>query len=283
MQSFYDTAGTGAIGLFDSLNRQAEALYEIPDSVKLVLDSLSNEIEEWSNALLLYDSIMAVDTSMSFAYAVESDSLQQLIMLHQNTPDSLLQLVNENRYARADSLQLIWNSISTTNSWQANEQLCLLVELHTLAKDSFNFNRSTEHDLLDLANKCPVKSGRGIIKARAMYSLVDDTLNYYDECTEADSTRRAMIKPENQKHPTLFNLFPNPTMDAATLSFTNVTQEFMEVKIYNMLGVLMSSNKVTSKEGVYHINTSRYSSGVYAIRVLADGLMLYMGQLIVTK
>lgn len=283
MQNFYDTAGTGLIGLFDSLNRQAEALYEIPDSIKLLLDSLNTDAEEWNATLLLYDSLMVTDSSMSFAYAMLSDSLQQLIAQHQETADSIGQLINEIRYARADSLQLFCNSISTTNSWQANEQECLSVELHTLAKDSFHFRRSTEEDLLCLSYKCPVKSGRGIIKARAIYALVDDTLNYYDDCTEADSTRRAMIKPEKQKQAPVFNLYPNPTNNNAVLAFENVTAGSLSVNLYNPQGVLLLTEKIAPNSTSYTIHTNNFNSGVIMVRLINGIETIYTNRLIVVK
>ena len=69
----------------------------------------------------------------------------------------------------------------------------------------------------------------------------------------------------------LFNFYPNPANDLVTLNITNTNIENMELNIYNVIGVLVKSEKINQNQ--QQINIGNLSNGIYLLEIKSQDWM----------
>lgn len=71
---------------------------------------------------------------------------------------------------------------------------------------------------------------------------------------------------------TAFSVFPNPTSQKTTVSFTNMAKEQVSIQVYNMQGAIVYSLPVKEYLNGQHdveVDCSKFAAGVYSIRLTA--------------
>jgi hypothetical protein len=96
-------------------------------------------------------------------------------------------------------------------------------------------------------------------------TLTDSVFSYYLSTSSSESQKNQI--------PDVFVLhqnYPNPFNPSTTIGFTLPKSEFVELKVYNILGKEVStlvSNKLNSGNHTYQFNGNNLASGIYYYRI----------------
>ena len=68
-------------------------------------------------------------------------------------------------------------------------------------------------------------------------------------------------------------IFPNPTSDIATIAFQGHKDSELEIKIVNLLGEIVISERFTASSSLdyYNLNVSHLNSGIYNVVLVSNG------------
>ncbi|MFH0843149.1 MAG: PKD-like domain-containing protein [Bacteroidota bacterium] len=79
-----------------------------------------------------------------------------------------------------------------------------------------------------------------------------------------------------------FTLYPNPTLERLTISFHEPLSRDIDIKIYDIRGVVISSYKVESGMERYTVDDLKLKGGIYFVRASAKGIDLGYQKLVVS-
>ena len=68
-------------------------------------------------------------------------------------------------------------------------------------------------------------------------------------------------------------IFPNPTRDIATVAFHGLENSELQIKVINLLGEMVISERFTSSSNLdyYNLNVSKLNSGIYNVLLISNG------------
>ena len=68
-------------------------------------------------------------------------------------------------------------------------------------------------------------------------------------------------------------IFPNPTRDIATVAFQGLENSELQIKVTNLLGEMVISERFTSSSNLdyYNLNVSKLNSGIYNVLLISNG------------
>lgn len=191
--------------------------------------------------------------------------------------DAEIDLANGN-YSSASS---VLSSISTKNNIETNYESFynLYAKYYTKA---YTDNDNTA--LLTLANKCPFLEGEVIYQARALYNVINSTVeSFKDNCPVEDNTNARLTnsKPISDVHAWNANIYPNP---ASNELFINSTKESEEIKV-----IITDVNGRTIAD--HFVNTNGFTanvklnmnSGIYIVTLSNQNNEKVIKKLVVTK
>jgi hypothetical protein len=75
-------------------------------------------------------------------------------------------------------------------------------------------------------------------------------------------------------------LYPNPAIDNFSLRFEQSPTENYELNIYSSSGVLVKQQQLTAFSNEYRINIQGLKSGVYFVRLVSEGQLVYSQKII---
>ena len=68
-----------------------------------------------------------------------------------------------------------------------------------------------------------------------------------------------------------FEIFPNPIVNTLNLKSLTIEKENTQMEISDITGRIISKSKCNfNSEGVYTINVSEFSSGIYFARIISE-------------
>ena len=67
-------------------------------------------------------------------------------------------------------------------------------------------------------------------------------------------------------------IFPNPTRDIATVAFQGLENSELQIKVINLLGEMVISERFTSSSNLdyYNLNVSKLNSGIYNVLLISN-------------
>ena len=70
-------------------------------------------------------------------------------------------------------------------------------------------------------------------------------------------------------------IFPNPTSEIATVAFQGLKDSKLEIKVINLLGEMVVSERFTSSSDLdyYYLNVSHLNSGIYNVVLVSNGII----------
>lgn len=123
-------------------------------------------------------------------------------------------------------------------------------------------------NILQVAIQCPSSGGSSVHRARIFIALVNDSMEYNDGnvCATMGIFRMADPSGKNNLEPKLI-CFPNPASSSLQLLFNGLSGSEFNLEIHESSGKLISAKKFTSALGVYYLNTSSLSDGLFHILI----------------
>lgn len=136
------------------------------------------------------------------------------------------------------------------------------------------------NSLLSVASQCPAAGGQSVYRARAMLSLVNDSLEYNDgiTCLQSGIYRESVSENEISG----IEIIPNPATDLIIVKINNSHKGYCNIKILNTFGVNMIETKVNCEQPEHTISTRKLLPGIYFVHVEFDGI-INVEKLIIVK
>lgn len=123
--------------------------------------------------------------------------------------------------------------------------------------------------ILSIAQKCPVKDGAVVYKARALQQRLSfDYMVYNDDSCEYNNGQYRMVQNptltggENQVS---YTLYPNPNNGVFSIRQTIIEDKEVAVRLYNAVGGLIAKESVQFKNGIANFKVQNVSAGLYMI------------------
>jgi hypothetical protein len=118
-----------------------------------------------------------------------------------------------------------------------------------------------------IANKCPVKDGVVVYKARTLYQLISlQNINYSDDsCEYAVAPFRKAPNNAIATNEVQYSLFPNPNAGVFTIKQSITDNKLCSVRLYNAVGILLGQEKVQFSNGIANFKVQNPIVGLYMI------------------
>jgi hypothetical protein len=257
------------LALEDSLKKAASQA-SLSNMIRMVNDSLMQEIE---TSMLPYFE-QALDSALA------QNALEQLAVLNQSYHQLYLinkTLVNQLKTARLNTINRakdINDAVTPLNYNEVLEKTVNDIYLRNFAQGLDSLNATDVRVLKNIIRICPQAGGNAVYKARAMYEMINDSVEYNDSlvCQEVGYYRIAMQEIiEQTKIPNLpiknenfeFTIFPNPIKSELNLKFSKNSSG--TIKINDALGKLVYAGTLNNATCNYTIDLKHLSKGIYYI------------------
>ncbi len=90
--------------------------------------------------------------------------------------------------------------------------------------------------------------------------------------TGGNITRPAINTQEDLFAVTDFSIMPNPTNGLVEIDLSSYHQRKVQMELYNLQGKLLRSATIDSIKGKEEVDLTTFASGMYLIRISAEGL-----------
>jgi hypothetical protein len=135
-----------------------------------------------------------------------------------------------------------------------------------VAKDVEAFTSDQAALLLSVADQCPLTGGNAVFRARALYSLIDDTREYDDMLLCL--AQGLLTKRFADSAPMLCHVVPNPADDQATLVLPAPLVESARLLLTNAMGAEVMRLQVPADQSRFSFSTRGLVPGIYHYTVL---------------
>jgi polyhydroxybutyrate depolymerase len=71
----------------------------------------------------------------------------------------------------------------------------------------------------------------------------------------------------NKANSLMVNVFPNPSSNRINISFDNPADRIVELKLFDVNGIMIYSDYLVPTDSVFSISTSNYNNGVYMLQI----------------
>lgn len=170
------------------------------------------------------------------------------------------------------------DAVDATQIFELNEQAFNHIYLNSIAKHAYPFDIGTEDALFDIASQCPYDGGKSVFKARNLYSLINSGY-FFDDTNLCDTTRSPRIT--NQKQRFFFNVYPNPTSNTVTISYTITDHLNVDFVVENILNETIYKGRVNLNNTLMSLDFKDQAAGVYLFKFQEESAMLGSGKIIV--
>jgi hypothetical protein len=186
-------------------------------------------------------------------------------------------LVNQLKTARLNTIDRakdINDAVTPLNYNEVLEKTVNDIYLRNFAQGLDSLNATDVRVLKNIIRICPQAGGNAVYKARAIYEMINDSVEYNDSlvCQEVGYYRIAMQEIIEQiKIPNLpiknknfeFTIFPNPIKSELNVVFNKNTTG--TIKITDALGKLVYVGTISSGVLNYTLDLKHISTGIYYI------------------
>jgi hypothetical protein len=280
--NFFGNKQSAAIGKLHEVNN-LYSLSAVYDSALVIqLDSTARLMALKTDSIFYLDSLMLADSTLNLMPLRESltddlnslkAALQALLLQKQAAADSVMES------ARYLNNTIVPAELPEINSKAMNEYLYLYQKFGSDTLLPY-FN-----DLLSIAQQCPYAGGKAVYQARAMLSLLNDSLEYDDAavCLQSGIYRQLLQDSKNQNPAFDFRLIPNPASQQVRVELNFKNENSVKFEIRNVLGGKVKEVEIDKGIGSITFSVENFDDGIYFIRARKDGITLNTKKLIIIK
>ncbi len=192
-----------------------------------------------------------------------------------------LELAANSRILAADNVKASNAALGTSELIESNQKQVNDIYLGTVAKDVGTFTPAQATQLFDIANQCPMLGGNSVFRARALYSLIDDTQDFDDPllCLQQGIIVRSLAASDVQA----VAVVPNPTTDEASLVLTEEWEEPGIFIVYDALGAEVLQHTVPGNTLRYAFSTALLAPALYYFQVREPSGSVSHGKLSIVR
>ena len=174
------------------------------------------------------------------------------------------------------------SSLISTLGIETNEKLFNEIYLATISKSIFEFTPSQKTSLKFIADQCPLAGGNAVLKARAMYALIDYKI-FWDNraiCQEVNIELKQMPKTNRISK---LSLRPNPANETTTLIYELKDYKEAAAILMNSVGQAIKRFNLNVNETSYEFSTINLRPGIYYVKIKTNGMDLENLKLVIIR
>jgi len=284
LADFYAEQQGTLIAQFKELDDAQWQLFNLDSLILATLQQNQQQIADLMD--LVKDAIeQLADSTLTTA---QRQLLLSTIGGHQQTIGNLttynasaLQLVADSRVLAADNVKATNAALGTSELIESNQQQVNDIFLGTVAKDVGAFTAAQATQLFDIANQCPMLGGNAVFRARALYSLIDDTQDFNDPliCLQ----QGIIVKSVEASKVHVVAIVPNPATDEAILVLEQEWDTPGVFIIHNALGAEALHLVVPAHTVRYSFSTASLAPAVYHFQVRAPSGTVCHGKMSIVR
>ncbi|MBL7939571.1 MAG: hypothetical protein JNL43_09445 [Flavobacteriales bacterium] len=192
-----------------------------------------------------------------------------------------LALASTSNALQADNVKAANNGVGTTELIETNEKQVKEIYLSTVAKEVDSFTNAEATALLAIANQCPMAGGNAVYRARSLYALIDDDVEYNDAslCLQHGIIYKSLEPAATAQ----VSIQPNPACDAATLLYTMAADTYGTLIIYDALGKVAQRHSLSADRERYQFSVAALHQGAYHYVVSSGAEQIGTGRLVIVR
>jgi len=138
--------------------------------------------------------------------------------------------------------------------------------------------------LLAIANQCPYVGGAAVERARSFLSIINDSINYYDDyvCLQSGVYRISKVDSLIQNNNNII-VRPNPANDKITVELIGKYNGICRIELINTLSKTVFKEEISCNEKARTINISQIAQGIYSINVYINGERKLINRIAIIK
>lgn len=255
LKAFKDKAKDETLGLLSDVKASRDFLLERSDAVQYELEQQSLLINRFSSRSTVEPSLYkAIEQYREMTEAVEADRVKEAAEM------------------RKRNTGIKGNAIFERNEQETNDMV--------LENNLWN-TRTVKDNVLRkiqaIADQCPNTGGFAVYEARVWYRMFQpDVPMWNDEKLCARAGQRSEEPLRRELAPS-YLLRPNPANDEVFLVTTTPVIMDQIVEVYNAVGQLVQSLRITAGQDILRIGTADWQNGLYFYRVREAGKLLQFG------
>jgi hypothetical protein len=250
-----------------------QSVYEVSNDLRNIeqYDSLFNSLIAEADSLIRFysDSLTVIyDAGMEEELSQTVEDFYYQINFLEQTKSNLIsqrQAFVEGELGELTHDYVISSELPNVNTQYINYVYSALLE----SGDNDEIIFEEYSSLLAVASQCPAAGGQSVYRARAMLSLVNDSLEYNDAvtCLQSGIYRESVSENEISG----IEIIPNPATNLITVKINNSHKGYCNIKILNTFGGNMIEARVNCEQPEHTISTRKLPPGVYFVHVEFDG------------
>ncbi|NUQ16671.1 MAG: hypothetical protein HUU33_15270 [Flavobacteriales bacterium] len=163
-----------------------------------------------------------------------------------------------------------------TNQKQVNE-----IYLATIGKDIDVFTSGQASALFDIASQCPMRGGNAVFKARSLYWLIDDSVDFDDAalCLPYGIVVKALAEYE----PSGVTVIPNPAKDEAMLVLATQLDGAGVFVLFDAIGAEIMRYRIPANMPRFAFSTASLAPALYHYQVRGPSDIIGYGKLTIVR
>ena len=288
-QNFYNNSSQGNADELNGIRDGSNMLYNMTISLRDQIEQNRISIEQNLEQIKVNNQQLENGTLTENERAALIDvnlALEQTIRDLTVFNEAALFALENNRILNAEGLRVSNEGIITNANYESNERLVNEIYLQTIARNIFTFTVDQENILLSIASQCPYAGGLAVYKARGMYAMINDEIDYDDDAlclSEGVVLRQASNQSALSGVYEFASVYPNPANDMVTLSFEFGNDVSGIIDIFNSLGQNVSSSILSQDEHFTSLNVKSLENGIYTYSVRSNAGFIQKGKLVITR
>jgi hypothetical protein len=264
--TYYNSLSGTSVIQFSEISRHIGRAYVLSSTDSASLTTLNTAYTITYTTYRQTDSLIRA-TGASGTLQTQRDSLRNVLRTYRFGLTQLHQQIDSARSMRLDSIEQINNQLQAGTVQSLNEQT--LNQLRIRLNNKKAFTQAEQTLLYFIAMQCPYSGGASVYTARALYAVVNDTLDFMDHvlCGNEDWFFRKEETGANAT--TSVILYPNPAHHIINIAGL-VADEENKVEIFNNMGIRISEAICTLSN--LALDVSNYPNGVYIIKLSNSSL-----------
>ena len=133
-----------------------------------------------------------------------------------------------------------------------------------------------------LANQCPYQGGNAVYRARYYVSLINDSVEYYDDlnCLMAGIWRASNTDVKKELK---MSISPNPTTGNFKISFNNPVNDEFIFTVINNTGQIVSESKMNFDGSEASVNITSLVNGIYQFKLIGKNTGVFNERITLIK
>lgn len=267
------------LGQFYRLERAIDSVLTPSASHLQQIDALLAQRAEAMQAISSLDSLKGLDSlgQNLIIYLSQEDLLRAQI----RQTDEAIEQVEQPRinaiYGRLDQLIAQANEVQTPALYMDYLRQMYIIQLRYM-RDG-NLEAPAWDTIRSIAELCPLINEKAVYMARSL--MMKDTSIYYNDVNRCGPIYQKSIGSLKDKKP--YTLYPNPASNIATIKFPNVSDDYLDIYITDIMGRLVYTDRFKQSKLTYDMNISSLHNNLYLVKVMSNKQVIYHEKLFISK